>query len=423
MTSIQLKYGRGTISCTLPDEQPVQWIYPPSVSPAPDPALLVKQSLLHPSGEICEHKLTSDTRVAIAVNDKTRPVPHPVLLPPLLEWLHSHGVPDENITFFIASGTHVPMEPGEFSQVLPESLTEKYPIIAHDCQDKSNLTYLGQTACNQTPVWVNTRFYQSGYRIVVGNIEPHHFMGFSGGVKTASIGLTGLETIQKNHALMIDPGCETARVIDNPMRKDVEEIGQMIGVDLAVNAVLNEKREIVRVLSGEPASVFADGITSSREVSQMSVSTPFSLVIASAGGYPKDINFYQAQKAMTNAALVVRDNGVLILAAEYIEGAGSKGFTDFMYNTASPAEVLVKFAASSFAIGMHKAFLTCRILDRIKVILVSSLEPSLVRSWHMLPAPTLQDAVTLAFDDFPQGNKPLAVMPYAVNTVPLVQLP
>ena len=423
MTSIQLKYGRSIVSFTLPDEQPVHWIYPTSVTPAPDPNLLVRQSLLHPSGEISEHKLTSDTRVAIAINDKTRPVPHPVILPPLLEWLHSHGIPHENITFFIASGTHVPMEPGEFSQILPEAIAEKYSVIAHDCQDKTNLSFLGQTSGNQTPVWVNTSFYQSGYRIVVGNIEPHHFMGFSGGVKTASIGLTGLETIQKNHALMTAAGCETAKVIDNPMCKDVEEIGQMIGIDLAVNAVLNEKREIVRVFSGEPACVFAEGITISREVCQTSVSTSFSTVIASAGGYPKDINFYQAQKAMTNAAMVVRDNGVLILAAECIEGAGSKGFTDFMNNTASPAEVLVKFAASPFAIGMHKAFLTCRILVRIKVILVSTLDPVLVRSWHMLPAPTLQDAVSQAFEDFPQGEKPFAVMPYAVNTVPLVQFP
>lgn len=422
MTSIQLKYGKGTVSCTLPDDQPIQWIHPPSVPSSIDPALLVRQSLSHFSGDIQEGSLTTETTIAIAVNDKTRPVPHPVLLPPLLDWLHTHGVPDKNISFFIASGTHMPMEPGEFSLVLPEAMTDKYPVIAHNCQDKSLLTYLGQTAGNHTPVWVNTRFYQSCYRIVVGNVEPHHFMGFSGGVKTASIGLTGLETIQKNHALMTDPGCSTARVNDNPMRKDVEEIGEMIGIHLALNAVLNEKLEIVKVFSGEPSRVFAEGIKTSMAVCQTPVAASSDIVIASAGGYPKDINFYQAQKAMTNAAMIIRDKGILVLAAECIEGAGSKGFANFMNGTVSPAQVLEKFAASPFAIGMHKAFLTCRILDRIKVILVSDLDPDTVRSWHMIPAPSLQEAISLAINASPL-DKSIAVMPYAVNTVPLVQMP
>lgn len=423
MTVIQLKYGRGSIAALLPNNHPVNWIYPPSVPSAEEPALLVEESLSHPFGNVHLGSLGPDARVAIAINDKTRPVPHPVLLPALLEWLHFHGVPDKNITFYIASGTHEPMEPGEFSLVLPEVIAAKYAVLAHNCQDKSSLIYLGETIGNQTPVWVNRDFSQSNYRIVVGNIEPHHFMGFSGGVKTASIGLTGLETIQVNHALMSRPGCSTARIDDNPMRKDVEEIGEMIGIDLAMNAVLNEKREIVSVFAGKPACVFAEGIKTSIKVCQTPVSEPAEIVIASAGGYPKDINFYQAQKAMTNAAQITRDNGFLILIAECIEGAGSKGFIDFMQGTASPAEVLEKFTITPFSIGMHKAFLTCRILNRIKVILVSNLDPDAVQSWHMAPAASLQDAITVALNAAPRSEEQIAVMPYAVNTVPQLQMP
>ena len=54
------------------------------------------------------------------------------------------------------------------------------------------------------------------------------------------------------------------------------------------------------------------------------------LGLVSAGGDPKDINLYQAQKALDNCAGVVRPGGVLILLAECGEGYGSKVFQEWM---------------------------------------------------------------------------------------------
>ena len=420
MAEISLKYGKAQLSCLFPGDVPVQWILPPSVKASADSALLVRESFSSALGNIHTEILGANTTVAIAVNDKTRPVPHPVLLPPMLDWLHQYGIVDKNITFYIASGTHEPMAHAEISDIIPDEVVSKYPVIAHNCLDKPALKYLGLTSTNHTPVWVNKSFAEADYRIVVGNIEPHHFMGFSGGVKTAAIGLTGMETIQKNHALMIQPNCTTARVVDNPMRQDVEEIGRMIGIHLALNAVLNGNRQIVSVHTGEPQAVFEAGMRKSIEVCQTAVPGTFDMVIASAGGYPKDINFYQAQKAMSNAAMITRDKGCLILAAECIEGAGSEGFTEFMYGSTSAADVMQRFSHSPFAIGMHKAFLTCRILEKMSVVLVSSLAPEIVRSWHMIPAGSLQDALNIASSLISHPNACIAVMPYAVNTIPLV---
>ena len=42
----------------------------------------------------------------------------------------------------------------------------------------------------------------------------------------------------------------------------------------------------------------------------------FDIVVASCGGYPKDINFIQSHKAVHNAAMFVRDGGLLLLYAE-----------------------------------------------------------------------------------------------------------
>jgi len=44
------------------------------------------------------------------------------------------------------------------------------------------------------------------------------------------------------------------------------------------------------------------------------------IVIVSPGGYPKDINIYQAQKALDNARHAVKDGGIIILCASCKEG-------------------------------------------------------------------------------------------------------
>jgi len=50
------------------------------------------------------------------------------------------------------------------------------------------------------------------------------------------------------------------------------------------------------------------------------------IVLVSAGGYPKDINLYQAQKALDNAKHAVRKGGIIILVASCKEGMEVRRF-------------------------------------------------------------------------------------------------
>ena len=84
------------------------------------------------------------------------------------------------------------MKEDEFSQILPLDISQRFVVVSHDSGDIENLINLGTTS-RGTPVWVNRAFYQCDLKIVIGNIEPHQFAGFSGGVKTAAIGLAGID--------------------------------------------------------------------------------------------------------------------------------------------------------------------------------------------------------------------------------------
>ncbi len=101
---IRIPYGKTTLTARIPDQYPVHIIEAPNPPPAPHPRQAVEDALDHLLGEVQWEQFRGARTVAIAVNDKTRPVPHEHLLPPLMERLAALGIPDLAITFYIAVG-------------------------------------------------------------------------------------------------------------------------------------------------------------------------------------------------------------------------------------------------------------------------------------------------------------------------------
>lgn len=413
-----LPYGKSKIDFDLPDDMQIELIAPSPVAASPDPIAAVETALDNPVDGKPLSQFRGVKSAAIAVNDKTRPVPLHLLLPPLVQRLESLGILPDQIQFFFATGTHAPLTQDEMLGLLPPALAGRYSFISHDCDDTANLVSLGTTE-KGTPVLLSGLFLQADLKIVTGNIEPHHFAGFSGGAKTYAIGLASRETINRNHSLLLEAHARTGEYDRNPLRQDIEEIGRMARLDLALNAVLNEKKEIVQAFFGSPKGVMQAGIPVARRICQTATNGPYDMVIASVGGHPKDINLYQAQKALTHASMLTRDGGVVILVAACPEGSGSEGYEALMTRYATPAEVLEYFDRKDFRVGPHKAFQFARELVRIKVILVSEMPASQVQKLHLIPAASPQAAIQLALGMLPAART-AAVMPRAINTIPLV---
>jgi nickel-dependent lactate racemase len=413
---VKLPYGRSFLKAILPDHFAVDIIEAPMTPPAADPKAIVCAALENLQGELKWSDFANTRSVAIAVNDKTRPVPHLHLLPPLLERLAGIGIPDAAITFYIAVGTHPPLAADEFSSILPAEVLKRYQVISHDSENESLHMYLGDTA-HGTPVWANKSYVQSDFKIVVGNIEPHQFAGFSGGVKSAAIGLSALETINRNHSLMTHPNSQLGTFENNPARQDIEEIGQKIGVHLALNAVLNQDKQIVHALAGDPYLVVRQGVALSRQVCQVAVRQKYRLVISSPGGHPKDINVYQAQKGLAHAARITCPGGTVILTAACPEGSGSPHYEAWMQGKHSYAEVLQCFGAEGFRIGPHKAYQIARDASQLRLLLCSELDQALARFLLLNPVGNLQTALDSALSDLPAGER-IGILPHASSTIP-----
>jgi nickel-dependent lactate racemase len=293
-----------------------------------------------------------------------------------------------------------------------------YRVVSHDAAVQDNLVYLGETG-HGTPVWCNRGYAAADLKIVVGNIEPHQFVGFSGGCKSAAIGLAGLETINRNHALMTNPASRLGVYEGNPARQDVEEIGIRMGVDLALNAVLNHKREILAVLAGDPVTVIQVGVPVARRACQVAVEDKYDLVIVSPGGHPKDINVYQAQKGLAHAALVTRDSGSILVVAACPEGSGSPHYEAWVAGMASHEAVMRQFALEGFRIGPHKAYLMARDAGRLKVRFYTQMKDEQARKLLLDPVQDFQAAVRTAIEEMGPGGR-IGVMPHGSGTIPYV---
>ncbi len=416
MTKYVLPYGESSLAVQIPRVFEVHELRPKPTKPIPQTKNFVTQAISMPAGNQKLDYFINAQDIGIVINDKTRPRPNTDVLKPLLKYMEQVGFIKKFIKIFIGSGTHEPMPENEWSQILDQDIIDQYPIIVHDC-DHSATINLGTTSY-QTPILINEAFAKCDLKITIGNIEPHHFMGFSGGVKTAAIGLAGRKTITTNHAMLTREQAKSGIFHSNPMRQDIEEIGQKLDIQFTLGTILDENKNILRVVFGNPATVMKTVVPIVNNIFGVKVAAPYDLVIASPGGFPKDINLYQSQKALTHAARITKDGGWVILLAACQEGSGSQNYEKFVMENATHQEIINKFESGYFEIGSHKAFQIARDAIRVNVILVSDIPPIRVKKWKLTPSkPELLDQLINWFIARLPSEAKIAILPDGTRTM------
>lgn len=418
MKTIEVPYGHGSQSGVIPDE--VKYVYGrlKPVEPDLDTNVQISNALKSLIGDINSEKLKGSKSVVIAVSDITRPVPSRLILEQLLPWLEQFGISKNNVTVLVGGGLHRPATPEDMDYILGEEILRQVKqVLPHDADDMDSLKYLGDSPAG-TPVYVNKYFAEADYKIVTGMVDAHQFMGFTAGVKGAVIGLGGRPTITGNHARLFQEGAELGHIEGNPARMDLEEIGKIIGVDMIVNVVLNSKKKVVKAVAGHPVTAHCAAVQLAKDVLGVPMSQA-DIVIASSGGFPKDINVYQAQKALTPASQVVKPGGTIILVAECIEGSGEESFEEEMSLFTNPSEVVTTFKKKDFVIGPHKAYLWCKTLAQTRTILVSDqISADLAKILMLEVKATLQEAIDEVLPNYPK-NAQVAILPNANSVIPL----
>ena len=290
-----------------------------------------------------------------------------------------------------------------------------------DCNAADDFEYFGETSFG-TPVWINKLICDVDLVIMTGTIVHHFFAGFGGGRKAILPGVSAMETVRKNHSLMMSPNSQLGKLHGNPVYDD-----QMEGVRLFAkehklflfNAILDAKKEFVKIFAGDWDSAHIEACKFVDKVYGVEIDEPADVVIASCGGYPKDINVYQLQKTMDNAWCAVKDGGVVIIIGECEEGSGSAALEKALQENPSPDAIKAQLE-KNFVIGAHKAFAITRLMKKAKFILVSALDKKIAKDLLFEAVDTVDEAIKLAEKNVGTDYK-VVLMPQGSLTVPLLK--
>jgi nickel-dependent lactate racemase len=386
---IVLPYGHDTITVHVPADKLIGVFLPRSLPPLPDPASAVRQALVEPvAGPPLRELGARAPRVAIAIEDTTRPVPNALLIDALMTELLLAGVTPAQVTAVVATGLHRPLTEQEMAAALGR-WHGNVSCENHDAHDPNRLARLGRTSLG-TEISLNRSFLEADLKITTGDVEYHQFCGYGGGVKCVYPGLADAAAIRANHARMDLPGTGPGSIDGNPVRQEVDEVGRMARVDFNVSLAMDAEHRIVAVRAGSPDVSFRQACAFVDRMYDIPVPQRAELIIAAPGGYPKDINLYQSQKAIEEATQVVQPGGRVLLVARCEEGSGSERFEQWMEAAYCPDDI-VRRIRQDFVMGGHKAYQIAREIQRAEIHMYSEIPPGRVRSWLMTPVRSIAE--------------------------------
>ena len=415
MQQVELKYGEGTITVQIPTENMMGILLPNPIQVERTDEEAVKYSLEHPIGSPrLSEMVKEDSRVVIVTSDITRPMPSATVLPYVMEELKRGGVRQENVTVVLALGSHRKHSDQEKEKLVGSEVYHSGATILDS--DMDQCLRLG-TCRNGTPVDIFTPVVDADIRVCLGNVEFHYFAGYSGGNKALMPGVSSHDAIQANHSNMVHPDAYAGNIDTNPVRQDIEEITDFIPIEFIVNVVLDDHKKIVGAFSGHHVEAHREACRLLDRIYKIPLEEKADIVIASPGGFPKDINIYQSQKGLDNAKHAVKKGGIIIWPASAKEGFGEKVFEEWMRNK-TPAE-MVEEIQRNFKLGGHKAAAISMILQDADIFMVSDLPDDLVRQIHFIPFASLQEALDEALRKMGKDAKVL-VLPAAGSTLPML---
>ena len=420
MVDVWLPYGKTEICARVPTRNYLGNVEPKEKEGVKDPRAEIERALNEPIGTQRLSELAKpDQKVAIVVNDQTRSTPSHLIVPPVLDELNKAGIKDSDITIIIGCGSHRPATTEEMKTLLGEKTVQRVKITSHDYRAK-DLVYLGRTKTHLTKVYVNKVFDEANLRILTGDIGLHYYAGYTGGRKSVLPAVSGEESIQHNHSMIMHPKARTGVLEGNPIHEDMVEAARLAKADFIVNIVTNSRRELVKAYAGDLEQAFYEGAKLVDEMYKVPIERRADIVIVSPGGHPHDIDLYQAYKGLDNALEAVKRGGVIIWAAECPEGHGNEVFYEWMtkYKELKEMETEIK---RHFRLGGHKAYYLLKALQRVKVILVSLMPDYYAASvFQLRTARAMNDALRDAFDITGKDGKVWA-MPYGNITLPVMK--
>jgi len=408
---IYFKYGVDGLEFSIPDHINYTVMNAATENEIPNPVEHIITKIKEPIGtrplpELIANKADL-TKICIVISDATRPAPSKTILIALLEVLKECGIKDSQIRILIATGLHRETRKRELERMIGTEFIERFEIVDHRAKNNNDLEFLGKSS-DGNPIYINKFYLESDFKIVTGYVEPHFFAGFSGGKKSIIPGIAGAETIKTNHSAknIASPFARFGIIEKNPLHASSLEIVKRIYPDFMVNVCINEKHKITQIAVGDMEK--AHDVLVNYQIGQVfqEISELYDVVICGNGGYPLDLNLYQAVKSMALGEIAVKEGGIIISVNELSDGVGHEKFRELLFSAKSPKELYQDIVNEKIVVDdQWEIQILTRVMQKAEVIVVSSLSKNEIGNIGLIHADSIEDAIELSLRELGQDAK------------------
>jgi lactate racemase len=256
--------------------------------------------------------VTENDRVAVLIEDLTRPSPKKIILEAILELLEKKRIPDRQIVIVFSLGTHRGLDREEIEEAFGRELVGRYEFVNHDCRAADLVPAARLKTGHQ--VRINRRVMDSTFRLGVGSIFPHPMNGFGGGGKILFPGVADLEAITEHHFhYTFQSGTGLGKLDGNPFYEEVCALARSVPLHFVVNGVLDQKDALADLVAGDPIEAHRAGARICRALTTRRFPRRADLTITTSFPYKEGP---QIVKPLVPASLVTKPGGCIILAAD-----------------------------------------------------------------------------------------------------------
>lgn len=424
-----LKYGEQEWAVDIEPANLIAELEPNSVQlPALTAEQVIRQALSAPvQSPPLQEMVKAGERICLLVPDVTRSWQSPsVYVPIMVEELNRCGIPDRDITILSATGTHRRQTREEHVKLTGEDILQRIKVVDHQCREQQDMVYMGKTS-HGTPVKFNRHAVEADKIVSCCGVVYHFLAGYGGGGKMLLPGIAAYDTIQHHHNLALNEGfgngtnpmvCSGNLENSNVFQADLLEAAAMLPPCFSLNVVVNDQFNIISAFAGNWLAAHRAACRLVESIDGVAIPQTAPLVIASAGGYPKDINFYQTIKLLSNALAACSPKGTLILLSRCHEGFGDDDCQKQIQAFSNMAE-RERALRDAFSIGAYVGFLFAEAAETHNLILVTDMNPDNFARTGIRAVKTLDEAlkVAAALNGGSLDMKTI-LMPHGASTLP-----
>ncbi len=292
------------VASFLPEE-------PPALS---NLAEAVAYAVEHPLGcKPLSGQIRKGDKVVLITENQFRAAPVSEILPELFGRIQSAG--GELRCIAIGTGKVPPLSPEEIEEKLGEEIVATgISVVCNDVSRPENYVYRGITS-RGVPVFLLKEVAEADVVISIATTQATLWgYGGSGMIIPA---VCGNETIEMNHMFSLPADCRPGNN-DCHMQADKYEAARMVGIDMGIQIIVNNKFEVTYLQAGDYVKSHKATVKAYDQVYRFDATqfagAPADIVVTGTSA-PTNHLYFHTSWAAVNVDPIVKDGGTIIHAS------------------------------------------------------------------------------------------------------------